>query len=157
MLALAPSHSGELIPTVPEVDRTWGTANDWFIDLQDGRRLRLPMDIQRSDVGQSSLEDEDPTTQKLIQWLVSQQYFGKSDTDAEMEWGGSGWDFGLELAVVEFVLAGDGDGDIEPLSVTPLAMEIPLVEDEGLFDFLKTPVSNPSEWMELKRKWFGKI
>jgi hypothetical protein len=43
------------------------------------------MDIQQSVVGQHNLEDEDPTTQKLIQWLVSQQDSGKSDTDAEME------------------------------------------------------------------------
>ena len=67
-----------------------------------------------------------------------------------------GWDSGSKLAVVDSVVVGDGDGDTEPLSVTPLAMEIPLVEDEALFKFLKTPVSNPSKWVELKRKGFGK-
>jgi hypothetical protein len=67
-----------------------------------------------------------------------------------------GWDSGSELAVVDSVVVGDGDGDTEPLSVTPLAMEIPSVEDEALFEFLKTPISNPSKWVELKRKGFGK-
>ena len=84
-LALALSQSGELNSTLPDLDRTWGTSNEWFIDLRDGRQLWLLMDIQQSVVGQHSLEDEDPTTQKLIQWLVSQQDSGKSDTDAEME------------------------------------------------------------------------
>ncbi len=91
------------------------------------------MDIQGSMVGQPSLEDEDPTSQKLIQWLASQQDSSKSNTDAEMEWGGSGWDSGSKLVVIDSVMA--GDGDTEPLSATSFAMEIPLVEDEGLFNF----------------------
>ena len=133
MLALASFQSDEIIPTADEVDHTWGTANDWFTDLRDGRQLQLPMDIQGSMVGQPILEDEDPTSQKLIQWLASQQYFGKSNTDAEMEWGGSGWDSGSKLVVIDSVMA--GYGDTEPLSATSFAMEISSVEDEGLFDF----------------------
>ena len=39
--------------------------------------------------------------------MASQQdTHGKSDSDADMEWGGSGWEFGSELAVVELVVAG---------------------------------------------------
>uniref|UniRef100_A0A2N9EPP7 valine--tRNA ligase n=1 Tax=Fagus sylvatica TaxID=28930 RepID=A0A2N9EPP7_FAGSY len=89
-------------------------------------------------------QDEEPTTHKLLQWMASQQdTHGKSDSNADMEWGGSGWEFGSELAVVELVVA--GDEELEPLCVTLLAMEVPAVaEDEGITGglglFLAPPV-----------------
>ena len=35
----------EVLKGVGEVDRTWGSSSEWFIDLRDGRGLRLPMDL----------------------------------------------------------------------------------------------------------------
>ena len=43
-LALALTQSDELNLALLDLDRTWGTSNEWFIDLRDGRRLRLPLD-----------------------------------------------------------------------------------------------------------------
>ena len=81
--------SGEEILEIQEVDRTWGTASDWFIDLRDDRRLRLPMHLLPSLLVQSNNNDEDPTTGKLIQWIQSQNP-GKLESDADLEWGGAG-------------------------------------------------------------------
>ena len=35
----------EIMQGVGMVDRSWGTPRDWFLDLRDGRRLRIPVDI----------------------------------------------------------------------------------------------------------------
>ncbi len=31
---------------IGEVNRTWGSACDWFIELRDGRRLQIPVDLR---------------------------------------------------------------------------------------------------------------
>jgi hypothetical protein len=35
----------EAIQDIGEVDRLWGSSRDWFLDLRDGRRLRLLVDL----------------------------------------------------------------------------------------------------------------
>jgi hypothetical protein len=59
----------EVIAEVGEVDRSWGSSRDWFIDLKDGRRLRLPADL-RSPIADMGRND-DAITQKLVQWVSS--------------------------------------------------------------------------------------
>uniref|UniRef100_A0A2N9FK77 Transposase MuDR plant domain-containing protein n=1 Tax=Fagus sylvatica TaxID=28930 RepID=A0A2N9FK77_FAGSY len=146
--------SDEEILEIQEVDRTWGTASDWFIDLWDGRRLRLPMHLPPSPLVQSNNNDEDPTTSKLIQWIQSQNP-GKSESDADLKWGGLGWESGSELGVVEPTVAGDEDEALEPFCVTPLAMEGPTLEDGNQEAAKEISTSTPSEWVTMKEKSFG--
>ena len=47
---LAPTHScdrpiAEVMQDFGVVGRSWGTSSDWFLDLCDGRRLRIPVDL----------------------------------------------------------------------------------------------------------------
>jgi hypothetical protein len=61
----------EILQGIDEVDRTWGSSSDWFIDLRDGRQLRLQMDLRGLADDSQLVEAE--TTQKLIQWVSSHQ------------------------------------------------------------------------------------
>jgi hypothetical protein len=64
------------------VDRSWGSSRDWFIDLRDGRRLRIPVDL-RSPVAEMC-RPEDAITQKLVQWVTSQREAIESDVDDDV-------------------------------------------------------------------------
>jgi hypothetical protein len=72
----------EVIEEVGEVDRSWGSSRDWFIDLRDGRRLRIPVDL-RSLILDMCWTD-DVITQKLIHWVSSQREAIESDDDMEV-------------------------------------------------------------------------
>jgi hypothetical protein len=76
----------EVLKGVGEVDRTWGSSSEWFIDLRDGRRLRLPMDLRGT-----AVEAEVETTQKLIQWVSSHRDVIIGE-DGESDWGTEGVD-----------------------------------------------------------------
>uniref|UniRef100_A0A2N9G6G4 Endonuclease/exonuclease/phosphatase domain-containing protein n=1 Tax=Fagus sylvatica TaxID=28930 RepID=A0A2N9G6G4_FAGSY len=69
----------EVIAEVGEVDRSWGSSRDWFINLRDGRRLRLPADLRSpiADIGRN----DDAITQKLVQWVSSQRDAIETDED----------------------------------------------------------------------------
>jgi hypothetical protein len=63
-----PRPIAEVFQGVGAVAKTWGSSNDWFIDLRDGRRLRIPLDLFNP-----ITDHEETTTQKLIQWVSSQR------------------------------------------------------------------------------------
>ncbi len=54
----------EVLQGTGAVAKTWGSSSDWFMDLRDGRRVRLPMDLSTP-----VADHEDETTKKLIQWV----------------------------------------------------------------------------------------
>jgi hypothetical protein len=68
------------------VDRSWGSSRDWFIDLRDGRRLRLPADLRSpiADMGRT----DDAITQKLVQWVSSQRDAIETDDEVAVSEGG---------------------------------------------------------------------
>jgi hypothetical protein len=76
----------EVIAEVGEVDRSWGSSRDWFIDLRDGRRLRLPADLRSpiADMGRT----DDVITQKLVQWVSSQRDAIETDDEVAVSEGG---------------------------------------------------------------------
>ena len=85
----------EILKGVGMVDRSWGTPQDWFLELRDGRRLRIPVDI-RTPVADGCLT-EDVLTQKLIQWASSQRaLLDSGDEDDDSDWGSLGMDYGSE-------------------------------------------------------------
>ena len=46
------------------VDRLWGLSSDWFLDLHDGRQLRIPVDLG-APMAKSHQEEE--IAQKLVE------------------------------------------------------------------------------------------
>ena len=67
-VVLAPSPDckpiDEITQGVGVMDQSWGSSRDWFIDLRDGRRIRIPVDLRTPvSVG---CPPEDAITQKLI-------------------------------------------------------------------------------------------
>ena len=76
----------EAMQGIGEVNRTWESARDWSIELRDGRRFRIPMDL-RAPVPES-LHEEDAITTKLIQWLSShreERESGEGEDDSEWD------------------------------------------------------------------------
>jgi hypothetical protein len=76
----------EVIAEVREVDRSWGSSRDWFIDLRDGRRLRLLADLRSpiADMGRT----DDAITQKLVQWVSSQRDAIETNDEVAVSEGG---------------------------------------------------------------------
>jgi hypothetical protein len=56
----------ELMKGIGEVDRSWGSSSDWFLDLRDGRRLRIPIDL-RTPMAKSHQDEE--IARKLVEWV----------------------------------------------------------------------------------------
>jgi hypothetical protein len=76
------------------VTKTWGSSSEWFIDLCDGRRVRLPMDMHNP-VADHDIE----TTQKLIQWVSSHQdEFDMGCEDDGSTWGSQELEDGSEIS-----------------------------------------------------------
>jgi hypothetical protein len=108
----------EVMQGIGEVNRTWGSARDWFIELRDGRRLRIPVDL-KAPVPDSPHED-DAIAKKLVQWLASlreDRDSGEGEDDSEWD-----MDSGSELnrddlsfsgiPEQELVLSGESMGEI---------------------------------------------
>jgi hypothetical protein len=72
----------EVLQEIGEVDRSWGSSRDCFIDLRDGRRLRIPVDL-RSPVAEMC-RPEDAITQKLAQWVSEQREAFETDVEDEV-------------------------------------------------------------------------
>ena len=175
----------EVMQGIGEVNRTWGSAHDWFIELRDGRRFRLPVDL-RAPVPDSSNEG-DVITKKLLQWLSSQQEDrdsgeGEDDSEWAMDSDSAADRDGLALTVTpeqelpmigiskgEFsdealsgVMGGDpqGHASFEPIRVEPLAVVLPLgLENSGneAVSSLGSVGRTPSEWVKRKLKGVGKV
>ena len=56
----------EIMQRVGVVDRSWGSSRDWFIDLKDGRQIRILVDLRT--LVADGCPPKDAITQKLIQW-----------------------------------------------------------------------------------------
>jgi hypothetical protein len=61
---------------IGEVHRSWGSSSDWFLDLRDGRRLRIPVDL-RAPVAKSHREEI--IAQKLVEWVSVKRGVFESD------------------------------------------------------------------------------
>jgi hypothetical protein len=82
---------------VGAVAKTWGSSNDWFIDLRDGRRIRISLELFNP-----VTDDEDKTTQKLIQWVSSQRDEGALGcTEGDSTWGSEDLEDGFGIFGVE--------------------------------------------------------
>ena len=95
--------------------KTWGSSNDWFIDLRDGRRVRLPMELSNP-----IADHEDETTQKLIQWVSAHRdNFEMGGVDDGSSWGSQEMEDGSEGSWMESdsAIIAIGEGESSSLAV----------------------------------------
>ena len=101
------------------VDWAWGTSKEWFLELKDGQRLRIPEGI-RSVMPMV----DDRLTRRVQQWVDEQRHGGSESTEEEIKWFGS--EMELALVTKEDSIPKDGG---EAMLVEPLAVVMP-PEDE---------------------------
>jgi hypothetical protein len=137
------------------VAHAWGTPQDWFLELKDGQRLRLPVEIEKSILNSSSHDH-------LLNWCDAIETTSGGDPE---EYGtvtilGSETQDRMELGDME--VSGDTFVEhMEPISVSPLAMAPPPLDGGesvtfgpcGEFD----ECSELSEWVNGRYKAFGKL
>ena len=101
------------------VVHAWGTPQDWFLELKDGQRLRLLVEIEKS---APIAQPED----NLLNWYDSCETTscGDQDEHGTMTILGSETSNRLDLEGMEVSDTTFG-GDMEPISVSPLAMAPP--------------------------------
>jgi hypothetical protein len=56
----------EVMQGIGVVEKSWGSSSDWFLDLRDGRRLHLPVDLSAT---VAKTPQEEALAQKLLQWV----------------------------------------------------------------------------------------
>ena len=139
------STSGDLGEGDSLVDRAWGTSKEWFLELKDGKRIRIPEGIRSI----TPLED-DRLTRRVQQWIEEQRYGGSESTEEEKKW--VGLDKDLALVTKEDSISED---EGEAMVVAPLAVMMPSeVEAHGLTEI---GPQTYSEWVLQKHKAFGKL
>ena len=127
--SLIPTSPIEVLPIVEikqgfgEVDRSWGLSSDSFLDLRDGRHLRILMDLRnlRAD---SQLKVE-AITLKLTQWVSSHWEVTESgDGEDDSEWGLESTKGGSNMAGVDL------DNSVLTIPMRPVN-NLTLVEADG--------------------------
>ena len=84
----------EVLHGIGAVAKTWGSSSEWFIDLRNGRRVRLPMDLHNP-----VPVHEDETTQQLIQWVSAHhENFDVGRDDEVSTWGSQELEDGSEIS-----------------------------------------------------------
>uniref|UniRef100_A0A2N9HT72 Reverse transcriptase zinc-binding domain-containing protein n=1 Tax=Fagus sylvatica TaxID=28930 RepID=A0A2N9HT72_FAGSY len=166
----------EVMQGIGEVNRTWGSTHDWFIELRDSRRLRILVDL-RAPVPDSPHEG-DEITKKLFQWLSSHQKDrdsreGEDDSEWDMDFGSESDRDGLPLSVIpeqELAMIGalsgtmggdpQGHASLEPIRVESLAVVLPLGLEHSSNEATRSSGSagrTPTEWVMQKQKGVGKV
>ena len=95
------------------VEKVWGNSKEWFLELRDGKRLRLPEGLRNL-----TPAVDDSISQRVLQWVEEQGSGGSVCTEEENTGAGSE----TELAMVEKIMFEESK---EPLMVEPLAVVIP--------------------------------
>ncbi len=176
----------KVLQGIGAVAKTWGSSSDWFIDLRDGRRVRLPMDLSTP-----VADHEDETTKKLIQWVSAHRENFDLGRDEEVStWGSQELEDGFECSWLEeeteisdigegvgtvntlaiatggehseaFVVVDDyevdGNGEMVPLMVEPLAIVVPQSRTHEGGEEVQAASRAPSEKVLRKLKGVGKI
>ena len=176
----------QVLQGIGAVAKTWGSSSEWFIDLRNGRRVRLPMDLHNP-----VPVHEDETTQQLIQWVSAHhENFDVGRDDEVSTWGSQELEDGSEISWVEedttIIDIGEGvgtdnslalvsnvaqseapvvnddcevegNGEMVPLMVEPLAIAIPqtMVHENG--EEVQAVGRAPSEKVLRKLKGVGKV
>jgi hypothetical protein len=137
---------------VGEVARAWGSAQEWFLEMRDGKRLRLSVEVlmpptipelHTKDGEDQSLWSESCGEESLWGEQVDTRTQDEMVTETNLE--------GVETTLAEL------EEDLEPILVSPLAMELPSKNHTmELTAGAKEGTPNLSYWVNMKRKAFGK-
>ncbi len=95
------------------VEKVWGNSKEWFLELRDGKRLRLSEGLRNL-----TPAVDDSISQRVLQWVEEQGLGWSVCTEEENTGAGSE----TELAMVEKIMSEESE---EPLMVKPLAVVIP--------------------------------
>ncbi len=98
--------------------RSWGSSSDWFLDLRDGRHLRIPVDLSAT---MSESPQEEALAQKLLQWVSEKRE--ESETGEE--------EFGFEWDLGDSVDGSDLDGGNDITSPTRSEIDSALIAFTG--------------------------
>uniref|UniRef100_A0A2N9GHU0 Uncharacterized protein n=1 Tax=Fagus sylvatica TaxID=28930 RepID=A0A2N9GHU0_FAGSY len=147
----------EVFQGVGSVDKSWGLSSDWFIDLRDGRRLRIPMDLLNPEA----------TKQKLIQSVWIPEINEGAENEKSLVVVNSVEN--SELMLIESV-GGETEGiltidrgdftrseEMVPIMVEPLAVAIPQDMESAKFDEVRVYGRKPFDWVLRKEKGVGKV
>uniref|UniRef100_A0A2N9EI09 Reverse transcriptase domain-containing protein n=1 Tax=Fagus sylvatica TaxID=28930 RepID=A0A2N9EI09_FAGSY len=135
------------------VTKTWGSSSEWFIDLCDGRRVRLPMDMHNP-VADHDIE----TTQKLIQWVSSHQdEFDMGCEDDGSTWGSQELEDGSEHSKTMMIKSGIVESEEEMPIMVELAIEVPTAMEHDSGEEVKAFGRTPSEKVLRKLRGVGKV
>uniref|UniRef100_A0A2N9H333 Reverse transcriptase domain-containing protein n=1 Tax=Fagus sylvatica TaxID=28930 RepID=A0A2N9H333_FAGSY len=129
----------EVFQGTSAVAKTWGSSSEWFLDLRDGRRVRLPMELSNPVVNQDA-----ETTQKLIQWVSAHRdNFEMGGVEDGSSWGSQGLEDGSESSWIdsESAIVAVGEGEQSSLAAVKCGeyLETPMiglrdVEVQGAID-----------------------
>lgn len=137
---------------VGEVARAWGSAQEWFLELKDGKRLRLPVEVTLpptiSEMGTKEGEDQSLWSKSCGEgslWEDQVDAGAQDEIDTEQDLEG----LGNTLVALE--------EDLEPISISPLAVVPPAeIHTMELIAGAQEGTPNLSYWVNMKRKAFGK-
>ena len=117
----------ELMKGIGEVDRSWGSSSDRFLDLRDGRRLRIPVDL-RAPMTKSHQDEE--IARKLVEWVSTKRDEAESDEgEGEVEKGLGCMEGGLDTDGVDVSSPPTGTAtDWALVALTEMGASTPTIE-----------------------------
>ena len=89
----------EIMEGIGVIDRSWGSSSDWFLDLRDGRQLRIPVDLGDP---LAKSHQEQVIAQKLVEWASAKRHMAESDEgEADSDWGLESTEGGSDIVGVD--------------------------------------------------------
>uniref|UniRef100_A0A2N9GEX2 Reverse transcriptase domain-containing protein n=1 Tax=Fagus sylvatica TaxID=28930 RepID=A0A2N9GEX2_FAGSY len=140
-----------------EVNRTWGSTRDWFIELRDGRRLRIPVDLRAPHrAGFSTRRGCDYKKA----FSIGYRRIGKIEIQEKGRMTLNGiWILALSRTVMVFPLSVIPEQELAMIG-EPLAVVLPLGLEHSGNEAARSSGSagrTPSEWVIRKQKGVGKV
>ena len=134
-------------------DQCWGNTGEWFLELKDGQRLRLSMELRSPMIDPDAQVDD--ISPQMLQWSNPFRE-GLRDFSNGSEWGAEGLETRSEhswLSLVERKEEMGGKELKEPLLMAPLAVVGPMEPPTPLARETQGVTSQqPLDWSLQKHK-----
>ena len=143
---------------VGNVAHAWGSSSEWFIELRDGQRLRLPMELVPP-VAPNTLDhqDIDDDILSLLDWYDSGELYagGIHDEDGILSIANSAHQDDDDVGSMSNHRLPQ-EGEMEPLSVSPLAVAPPQADEVHKIKGHGSK-NGLSQWVDENLKAFGEL
>jgi hypothetical protein len=140
------------------VAHAWGTSSEWYIELRDGQRLRLPMELVPP-TAPNALEhqDTDDDILSLLDWYDSGELYagGIHDEDGILSITNSAHQDDDDVGSMRAHCLPQ-EGEMEPLSVSPLAVALPQADEVHKIEGHGS-TNGYSQWVDENLKAFGEL